>query len=152
MIWIRLNVKQCGFPRIPSRLLQPTEKCKRMRKQQCMSKNCTYSWQWSSSKIHQQFSHLESSARTTNVLLSGPVVSYHISLKIGRRIQCNTKNFVSIVALGLSTSSPSSPTSTSWTSFPQDSTDSALRPAITRSQSTRLGTPFLRIHKNQKHN
>ena len=70
-------------------------------------------------------------------------------IKRGRRIQCSTENYVPIVVPGSSTGSSSSTTSTFTTSLPQDS-ESTLRPAITRCQSTSssvLGRPAARIQE-----
>ena len=58
-------------------------------------------------------------------------------IKDGRRIHCSTENYVPIVVLGLSTGSSSSATRTSPTSVPQEAVVPALRPASTRSDSTR---------------
>ena len=54
-----------------------------------------------------------------------------------RRIKCNTANYVPIVVPGLSTGSSSSATPTSPTSLSQESASRTLRPAPTRSESTR---------------
>ena len=56
--------------------------------------------------------------------------------KKGRRIQCNTENFVPIVVPGSSTSS-SACTSPSTTSLQQDVVDPTSRPAMARSHSVR---------------
>ena len=47
------------------------------RKQLCMSKNWSCSWQWISSKIHQQCSRSENSAKNTDIITSGAVVNFH---------------------------------------------------------------------------
>ena len=44
----------------------------------------------------------------TDILMNGSMVKKTHLIKNGIRIQCNTKNFVPIVVLGLSTSSSSS--------------------------------------------
>ena len=56
-------------------------------------------------------------------------------IKHGRRMQCSTENYVSIVVHGLSTGSSSSATPTSPESLPQDFVIPTLRPATTRSES-----------------
>ena len=79
-------------------------------------------------------------------------IPYHI-LK-GRRIQCNTENYVPIVVPGFSTRSSSSTTSTSTISLQQDVVDPTLRPALTRSHSTssrELGDRFRESTKIKKH-
>ena len=83
-------------------------KCRRMKRQRCMSKNWIYSWLWKSSRIRQQSYRSESIGTKTDILTSGSTVNNHISKKNGIRIQCNTENFVSIVVPGLSASSSSS--------------------------------------------
>ena len=57
------------------------EKCKRMKRQLCMSKNWVYSWQWKSSKTRQQYCRLESFAMNTITHTTGSTVKNHISLK-----------------------------------------------------------------------
>ena len=75
-------------------------------------------------------------------------------IKHGRKIPCNTKNFVPIVVPGLLTRSSSSSTSTSSTSGPQDSMrdDSAPRPANTRRSKRRraLRDQWRDFQRNQK--
>ena len=56
-------------------------------------------------------------------------------IKHGRRMQCSTENYVSIVVHGLSTDSCSSATPTSPASLPQDFVIPTLRPTTTRSES-----------------
>ena len=87
--------------------------------------------------MHQQFSHLESSAKITDTAMSRPVVSHHISSKMAESSKNATREkYVPIVVPRLPTGSSSSTTSTSTTSLPQDVEDSTFRPATTRSQST----------------
>ena len=50
------------------------EKCKRMKRQLCMSKNWIYSWQWKYSKTRQQDCRSESFAMTTDFLVTGSMV------------------------------------------------------------------------------
>ena len=57
------------------------EKCWRMKRPQCMSKNWIYSWLWKSSRTRQQFYRSESFAMKTDILTSGSTVENHISLK-----------------------------------------------------------------------
>ena len=59
------------------------EKCRRMKRQRCMSKNWIYSWLWKSSRIRQQSYRSESFAMKTDILMSGSMVKNHISLKTG---------------------------------------------------------------------
>ena len=59
------------------------EKCRRMRRQLCMSKNWICSWLWKSSKTRQQYCLLESFAMKTDILMNGSMVKNHISLKTG---------------------------------------------------------------------
>ena len=56
-------------------------------------------------------------------------------IKDGRRIKCNTANYVPIVVLGLSTSSSSSSLPTSPTSASQESVTRTEHPASTRSEN-----------------
>ena len=58
------------------------EKCKRMKRQLCMSKSWIYSWLWKSPWIRQQFYRSESFAMNTDTLTSGSTVKNHISLKM----------------------------------------------------------------------
>ena len=57
------------------------EKCKRMKRQLCMSKNWVYSWLWKSSKTHQQYYRSESFAMKTGILMNGSTVKNHTSIK-----------------------------------------------------------------------
>ena len=59
------------------------EKCRRMKRPQCTSKNWIYSWQWKSSRIRQQSYRSESFAMKTDILMNGSTVKNHISLKTG---------------------------------------------------------------------
>ena len=59
------------------------EKCRRMKRLQCMSKNWIYSWQWNSSRTHQQYCRSESFAMKTDILMNGSTVKNHISFKTG---------------------------------------------------------------------
>ena len=76
---------------LPARNVQPEEKdleplmekCKRMNRQQCMSKNCKYNWQWKSSMILQQYCFLESFSMKTGILTNGSMVKNHISSQTG---------------------------------------------------------------------
>ena len=74
----------------------PLERCKRVKRLQCMSKKRTYSWLWKSSRTRQQFYCSESLATKTDILTSGSMVKNHISF-----IQCNTENFVPIAVPGV---------------------------------------------------
>ena len=56
-------------------------KCKRMKRQLCMSKNWIYSWQWKSSRTRQQCYRLESFAMKTGIPTNGSMVKNHISLR-----------------------------------------------------------------------
>ena len=76
-------------------------------------------------------------------------------IKDGRRIQCSTENYVTIVVPGLSTGSSSSATHTSPASPPQGSVVSTSRPETTRSESTRSqarGDLSPRTNRNRKKN
>ena len=57
------------------------EKCRRMNRQRCMSKNWTYSWLWKSSKTRQQYYRSESFAMKTGIPTNGSMVKNHISVK-----------------------------------------------------------------------
>ena len=59
------------------------EKCKRMKRQRCMSKNWICSWQWKSSRTRQQYYRSESFAIKTDIPTNGSMVKNHISLKTG---------------------------------------------------------------------
>ena len=67
---------------------------------------------------------------------SGP--KPHI-IKNGRRIDCNSANYVPVVVPGLSTSSASSSSPTSPTSSSQETVTPAQHPASTRSESISEG-------------
>ena len=77
-------------------------------------------------------SHWENSVKITDIPSSGQVASNHKLIKDGRRVKCNTENYVPIDVPGLSTSSSISATPTSPTSVLQE----AKHPASTRSEST----------------
>ena len=57
-------------------------------------------------------------------------------MKDGRRIKCNTANYVPIVVHGSSTGSSSSATPTSPTTLPEEAAVPTQHPASTRSEST----------------
>ena len=59
------------------------EKCRRMKRPQCMSKNWIYSWLWKSSTTHHQYYRSESFAMKTDILMNGSTVKKNISLKTG---------------------------------------------------------------------
>ena len=92
------------------------EKCKRMKRQLCMSKNWIVSWLWKSSITRQQCYRSESFA-----MINGQ--KPHL-IKNGIRIIFNTENFVPIVVLGLSSSSTGS-SSTQRTPMKQESHSSS---------------------------
>ena len=95
-------------------------KCRRMKRLQFMSENWTYSWQWKSSGIRQQFYRSEIFATNTDTLMNGSTVKNHISLEMVFEYSDNTEIFVPIVVLGLSpSSSSSSHHSTSMTTLRQ---------------------------------
>ena len=50
------------------------EKCRRMKRQRCMSKNWINSWLWTSSKIRQQYCRLESFVMKTDIPTNGSMV------------------------------------------------------------------------------
>ena len=108
------------------------EKCRRMKRQRCMSKNWIFSWLWKSSKARQQCCRLESFAMKTDIPLNGQ--KPHL-IRNGIRIPCNTENFVPIVLPGLSSSSSGS-SSTSKTLSRQESHSSS-------SSSTSSSSPTL---------
>ena len=112
------------------------EKCNLMRRQRYMSLNWIYSWRLSSSKIRQQYSRLEHSAKITNIRMSGPlsVTTPHI---YDKEIQCRTRNYVPLVVPGLATGSSSSTSPTSPTTLSKYTVKSTKRPATIRSESMR---------------
>ena len=59
------------------------EKCRRMKRQRCMSKNRIYSWLWRSSKTRQQYCRSESFAMKTGIPTNGSMVKKHTLLKTG---------------------------------------------------------------------
>ena len=82
------------------------EKCRRMKRQRCMSKNWIF-LDWKSSITHQLYCRSESFAMKTGI----PTMdqwSKTTSHWDGIRIICNTENFYSIVVPGLSSSSSGS--------------------------------------------
>ena len=110
------------------------EKCRRMKRPLCTSKNWIYSWLWKSSRIRQQSYRSESFAMKTDIINGHKP---HL-IKNGIRIQCNTENFVPIVVPGLSASSSSSShSSTSMTpsrqedNHPTSSSSSSTSPTTT---------------------
>ena len=123
------NWKQWESLKVRRRLLQPMEKCKQ---------------RWSTS-VCQRIWFIRDSEASPAVLSLGKLCEdhgyfYHWTsrqkpqlIKEGRRIQCNTANYVPIVVPGLSSSS-ASPTSPA--SLQQDSVVSTLRPETTRSENT----------------
>ena len=138
--WILLNWILWRSRVVLRQAQQPMEKCRRMKRPQCMSKNWICSWQWKSSKTRQQSYRSESFAIT---LTSGSTVKNPHLIQNGIRIQCNTENFVPIVVLGLSTSSCSSfPSSTSMTpsiqeiDHPTSSSSSSTSPTTTVSSDS----------------
>ena len=90
-------------------------KCRRMKRQKCMSKNWTYSWLWKSSKTRQQYCRLESFSMKTDILMNGSMVKNHISLKTGFGYSATRRTSFHIVVPGLSNSSSGSDSSTSRT-------------------------------------
>ena len=96
------------------------EKCKRMKRQLCMSQNWIYSWLWKSSRTRQQYCRSESFAMITDILMNASMVKKHLIWN-GIRIQCNTEKLVQIVVPGISTrSSSGSYLSTSMTPTRQE--------------------------------
>ena len=83
------------------------EKCRRMKRPQCTSKNWIYSWPWKSSRTRQQFYRSESFVMKTDISYEWINGQKPHLIKNGIRIQCNTENFVPIVVPGLSASSSS---------------------------------------------
>ena len=65
----------------PTIVITAKKKCRRMKRQQCMSKNWLYSWLWKSSKTLQQYCRSESFAMKTGIPTNGSMVKNHISLK-----------------------------------------------------------------------
>ena len=61
------------------------EKCRRMKRQQYLSKNWINSWLWKSSKTRQQYCRLESFAMKTDILKSGSTVKKPHLIKDGIR-------------------------------------------------------------------
>ena len=57
------------------------KKCRRMKRQRCMSKNWIYSWPWKSSRIRQQYCRSESFAMKTGTPTNGSTVKNHFSFK-----------------------------------------------------------------------
>ena len=92
------------------------EKCKRMKRQLCMSKSWIYSWLWKSSITRQQYCRSEIFAMKTDIPTNGSFAQR----PDGIRIICNTENFVPILVPGLSSSSSWS-SSTSRTPLRQKS-------------------------------
>ena len=79
------------------------------KRQKCMSESWIYSWQQCFLKVHRQFSHLENSTNEDHGYnchwTSGQKPQL---IKNGRKIDCNTANYVPFVVTVLSTSSSSS--------------------------------------------
>ena len=79
--WVMLNWNLWRRREVLRWSQQPMEKCRRMKKQHCMSKNWIYSWLWKSSRIRQQYCRLVRFAMNTDTHTSGSPVKNHISLK-----------------------------------------------------------------------
>ena len=60
--------------RSPTTVTTAMEKCRRMKRPQCTSKNWIYSWLWKSSRIRQQYCRSESFAMKTDILMNGSAV------------------------------------------------------------------------------
>ena len=101
-----------------------------------MSKNWSCSWQWISSKIHQQCSRSENSAKNTDIITSGPVVNFHSLWKWAEGFASVEEIICRSFSQGCQPGSSSSTTNTSTTTSSQYAGDSTFRPAVTRSQST----------------
>ena len=91
------------------------EKCRRVRRQQCMSKWWKYSWLWKSSKTRQQLCRSESFALKTDILMNGSLVKSHISCKTGFGFPATRRTSFLFVVPSLSNSSSRSDSSTSRT-------------------------------------
>ena len=81
-----------------------------------------------------QFSHLENSAKITDIPSSGPVVRNHNSLKMTDEYNATRKTAYRSLSSGLSTGSSSWATLASPASLPQEGVILTLRPASTRSE------------------
>ena len=98
-------------------------------------KELDFSWQWWFLKIHPQFSRSEKPCEdhgNTYHWTSGQK-PHHI--KNGKKINCNTANYVPFVVLGPSTSSSTSCSPTSSASSSQDTVATTEHPATERSES-----------------
>ena len=110
------------------------EKCKQKMKQQWMSRNWIYSWQWSFSKIHLAVLSLGELCEDHGYSYEWTSGQKPQLIKNGRRIQYSTENYVAIFVLGSSTGSSRSATPTSPASLPQEAVIPTLRPASTQSE------------------
>ena len=97
------------------------EKCRRMKRLQCMSKSWKNSWLWKSSKTRQQYCRLGSFAMKTDILMNGSRVKNHISLKTGFGYNATRRtSFLSWFQACQRGSSPGSHPSTSMTPSRQE--------------------------------
>ena len=81
------------------------EKCKRMKRQLCMSKNWICSWQWKSSRTRQQYCRSQMLCDENGCSCEWVNGQKPHLTQDGIRIICNTENFVPIVFPRLSSSS-----------------------------------------------
>ena len=107
-----------------------------------MSKNWICSWQSCFSKTHGQYFHF-------GKLCGDHGYSYHWTsgqkphlIKDGRKIECNTANYVPIVVPVPSTGSSSSATPTSPTLLPQEAVTPTQHPASTRSERRKASKKY----------
>ena len=96
------------------------EKCRRTKRQRCMSKNWIPSWLWKSSKTRQQYCRSESFAMKTDIPINGSIVRKSISLKTGFGYPATRRNSFLLWFPDLSSSSSGS-SSTSRTLSRQES-------------------------------
>ena len=112
-IWAQMNWKLCGDPETPKWKWQPMEKCKQMRKHKDMFAILDSSWLSNYSKIHLQFNRLESSAKKTDIPMSGPAFKNPGRPKKGRNSFAKRTISHLFVIPGLSSRSGTASSSTS---------------------------------------
>ena len=126
-IWIPLYWKLWRRREVLRRSYLPMVKCRRMKRQQCMSQNWTYSWLWKSSKTRQQSFLSESFAMNTDIRVDqrSKTTSYqkrysdtvqHGELRSDRGSWFINEFFLKLALFNVPTSSSSSSTSPTMTS------------------------------------
>ena len=89
--WAQTKWSLCGDPRTPQLWWRPMVKCKQTRKHKKTFTILISSWRCKYSMTLLQFHHVESSAKNTDLPLSGPAVKSHAWPNKGRRFSARRK-------------------------------------------------------------